>query len=186
MENVILAEMPLTHAGAVDFDALVYAHARFVLNVAYAVLRNAEDAEDVVQETFLRAFRSGETEKVERMRAWLARIAWRLAVNRLHQRSDSRRRDDYENLIESSPAKEMGAEELLLMKERETLLARLLQSLPGDLRETFTLLSVEGMTSAEAAEVLGISESSVRDRLFRSRKLLKEKLAALVEGKHGP
>ena len=83
MEKVILADSPLTRAGAVDFEALVHLHARFLFKVAFAVLRNAEDAEDVVQETFFRAFRSGKAEKVERIRSWLARIAWRLALNRI-------------------------------------------------------------------------------------------------------
>jgi RNA polymerase sigma-70 factor (ECF subfamily) len=80
---------------------------------------------------------------------------------------------------------EPGAEELLLRKERAALLARLLQSLPRDLRETFVLLTVDGMTSPVAAEVLRISESSVRDRMFRARKLLKEKLSVLMEQYHG-
>ncbi len=185
MENVILAETPVREVSAVDFDALVYAHARFVLNVAYSVLRNAEDAEDVAQETFFRAFRSGEVEKVERMRAWLARIAWRLALNRRHQRSGRRQDDVFGDVIPTLPSPVRGAEEILLMKERETLLAGLLRRLPRDLRETFALLTVEGMTSAEAAEVLDISESSVRDRWARARKLLKEKLAALIGGSYG-
>jgi len=186
MENVILAETPLPRVGVVDFDALVHAHARFVLNVAYSVLRNAQDAEDVAQETFFRAFRSGEAENIERMRAWLARIAWRLALNRLRQRSGNRLDDKLEDVIRILPAPGQGAEEILLMKERETLLAQMLQRLPRDLRETFALLTVEGMTSVEAAEILGISESSVRDRSSRARKLLKEKLGTLMGSNYGP
>jgi len=185
MENAILAETPVPRVTAVDFDALVCAHARLVLNVAYSVLQNAEDAEDVAQETFFRAYRSGEVEKVERIRAWLARIAWRLALNRLRQRSGRLRRDAFEDVIGQMPAAGKSAEEILLSKEREILLAQLLRKLPRELRETFALLTVDGMTSAEAAEVLDISESSVRDRWARARKLLKEKLAALVGGAYG-
>jgi len=63
MKKMILAEMPVASwcdADILDFDALVHAHARFVLNVAYAVLRNSEDAEDAAQGTFFNAFRSGD------------------------------------------------------------------------------------------------------------------------------
>jgi RNA polymerase sigma-70 factor (ECF subfamily) len=62
-----------------------------------------------------------------------------------------------------------------------TLLESILLSLPRDLRETFILLTVQGITSRNAAEILDIPESSVRNRLFRARGLIKEKLAALME-----
>jgi RNA polymerase sigma-70 factor (ECF subfamily) len=186
MEKVILAETPLARAAAVDFEALVNAHARFVFKIAFAIVRNTEDAEDVVQETFFRAFRSGDVNKVERMRAWLARIAWRLAVDRIRRRSTNRRDERSEDLLPLLAAKGVGAEETLLNAERQALLDRLLRALPRDLRETLQLATVEGMTSAEVAELLGIEESSVRTRLSRARKQLKERLAALMEGNYGP
>ena len=183
MEKVILAETPLTCAGAVDLEALVQAHARFVFKVAFAVLRNAEDAEEIVQDTFFRAFRSGEAARIERMRAWLARIAWRLAIDRLRQGGGYRRQRESEDLFRLQPTLGPGAEEALLRGERLALLERLLPVLPRDLREAIQLSTVEGMTSAEIAEVLGILESSVRTRLARARKLLKVKLAALMGGR---
>ena len=180
MEKVILAETPLAVSTPVDFDALVHMHGRFVLNIAYTVLRNSEDAEDIAQETFFRAFRSGKLDKIERMQAWLLRIAWRLALNRLRRRSGIRQKVQTEEFLRTLPSHETGAEELI-KKERAVLLERLLGSLPRNLRETFVLLTVKDMTSRGAAEILGISESSVRDRLFRARKLLKEKLGAWME-----
>ena len=184
MEKMILAEMPIASScdsGALDFEKLVFAHGRFLLNVAYSVLRNTEDAEDTVQETYFRAFRTGNLGKVEHMRAWLGRIAWNLALNRSKKRSGNREQVRSDDLLRTMPAHETGAEELLIRKERADLLDRLLCSLPRDLRETFILLTVEEMNSRNAAEILGISESSVRDRLSRARKLMKEKLAGLME-----
>ncbi len=181
MEKVILAETPLTCAGAVDLEALVQAHARFVFKVAFSVLRNAEDAEEIVQDTFFRAFRSGEAARIERMRSWLARIAWRLAIDRLRQRGGYRRQRESEDLLRLQPTLGPGAEEELLRGERLALLERLLPALPRDLMEAIQLSTVAGMTSVEIAEVLGILESSVRTRLARARKLLKVKLAALME-----
>ncbi|MDR0843462.1 MAG: sigma-70 family RNA polymerase sigma factor, partial [Acidobacteriota bacterium] len=75
---------------------------------------------------------------------------------------------------------DVGAEELLMRRERASLLDGALQSLPRELRETFILLAAEEMTSRDAAEILGIPESSVRNRLFRARKQIKEKLAVLL------
>jgi RNA polymerase sigma-70 factor (ECF subfamily) len=185
MEKVILADSPLTRAGAVDFEALVHLHARFVFIVAFAVLRNPEDAEDVVQDTFFRAYLSGQAGKVERIRSWLARIAWRLALNRKRQRSGRREDDDSADTLRTLPSIRPGAEESLLQGEKRVLLERLLQSLPGEFRELIGLTTIEGMTTTEAAEILDIPESSVRTRLSRARHLLKVKLAALTEGSYG-
>ncbi len=185
MEKVVVAESPLTCAGAVDFEALVSAHARFVFKIAYAILRNAEDAEDVVQETFFRAYRSGEAAQVTHMRAWLARISWRLAVDRVRRRSRKQGRKESEYLLQCLPAAGPGAEESLLQGERLALLGHLLDGLPRSLRESLILSTVEGMSSAQIAEMLDIPESSVRNRVSRARKHLKEKLAALMEGGHG-
>ena len=184
-----MVEMPVASSRdmeTLDFDTLVYAHGRFVLNIAYSVLRNSEDAEDVVQETFFRAFRSGGLDKIEHMRAWLGRIAWRLALNRSRSRSRYQQKVQSEELLHTLPARRMGAEESLIRKERGLLLERVLLSIPGDLRETFVLLTVEEMTSRSAAEILGIPESSVRNRLLRARKLIREKLAALMEESNEP
>jgi RNA polymerase sigma-70 factor (ECF subfamily) len=181
---MILADTPVASscdADTLDFDALVFAHGRFVLNIAYSVVRNPQDAEDIAQETFFRAFRTGDLSKIEHMRAWLGRIAWRLALNHARNRSRDRRKILSEDLLRTLPAAETAAEEMLIRKERAILLERVLLSLPRDLRETFVLLTVEGMTSQGAAEILGIPDGSVRDRLSRARKVIKEKLTALAE-----
>jgi RNA polymerase sigma-70 factor, ECF subfamily len=190
MEKMILAELPVAsscNAETLDFDALVHAHGRFILNIAYSVLRNSEDAEDVAQETYFKAFRSGNLDRVEHMRAWLGRIAWRLALNRIRRRrSGNHQGIQSDDLFRTMPSLETGAEELLIRKERESQLERVLLSLPSDLREAFILLTVEEMTSRDAAQILEIPESSVRNRLFRARALLKEKLQALMEGRNEP
>lgn len=186
MERMILADMPVVSSCAedtLDFDALVYAHGRFVLNVAYSVLRNPEDAEDIAQETFYRAFRSGNLGRIANMRAWLGRIAWCLALNRSKVRSWDLHNIRCDDVLRTLPGRELNAEELLIGKERAVLLERVLLSLPRELRETFVLLTVEGMNSRDAAEILGIADSSVRDRISRARKAIKGRLIALMEKK---
>ena len=184
MEKMVLVEMPIKSScdnDTLDFDALIYTYGHFVMNVAYAVVRNSEDAEDVAQETFFRAFRTGNLGNIENMKAWLGRVAWRLALNRYRNRSRDQQKIQSDELLRTFPARETGADELLVRKEMVTLLDRILLSLPRDLRETFVLLTVEEMTSRSAAHILDIPESSVRNRLFRARGLIKEKLAALME-----
>jgi len=68
-----------------EFAALVERQARFVYRVAYSVVKNAEDAEDVVREAFLKLHRTGAWRGMEEERAYLARVAWRIAVERVQR-----------------------------------------------------------------------------------------------------
>lgn len=180
-------ELPETGAMpaiANDFESVVHEHARFVFKVAYSVVRKVEDAEDVVQETFLRAYRSGDLPGIGDVKAWLARIAWRCAIDRLKKHP----LESVEELAESGfepRALDEGADQVLAEREKSTLLHRMIATLPDDLRATLLLSTVEEMSSVQIAQVLGIPETSVRTRLFRARQLLKEKLASLMEGRYG-
>ena len=78
----VLERAQSSTAATDEFAALVERQSRFVFRVAYSVLRNTHDAEDVVQETFLKLYRSGRWQGVDDERAFLARAAWRMAVDR--------------------------------------------------------------------------------------------------------
>lgn len=169
---------------ATDVESVVREHTRFVFKVAYSILRNVEDAEDVVQETFLRVHRSGELPNVREVRPWLARIAWRVALDRVNPRQEIALGPLMEAGFQAH-AKETGAEQLLVQQEQVALLHRLIVTLPEELRHALVLSTVEEMNSVEIGKVLGIPEASVRTRLFRARQMLKEKLAAWMEGGHG-
>jgi RNA polymerase sigma-70 factor, ECF subfamily len=87
-----------------------------------------------------------------------------------------------DSLSDSTPA----ADEQLVERQKQQLLQRLIGGLPDDLGQTLELSTVQELNSTEIAEVMKIPEGSVRTRLFRARKQLKEKLAVLLEGKrHG-
>ena len=75
-------------------------------------------------------------------------------------------------------------EDLAITAEMTGLLARLIAGLPGQLRDAVTLSSIHEMTPRDVAQVLEISEAAVRSRLFRARQILKERMSALLEGKH--
>ncbi len=155
-----------------EFAALVERQARFVFRVAYAVLRNAHDAEDVVQETFLKLYRSDAWRKASDERAFLARTAWRIAVDRIKHRP------------KSAPVVEIGScgetpEQAAIVSDWSTAVHRLIDSLPEELRQPLVLSGVEELNSREIAAVMGIPEGTVRTRLMRARQILKEKLRAL-------
>lgn len=172
-----------------DEDALenaVREHARLVYRIAYSVLRNHHDAEDATQETFARVLRyRRRLEGVDDPKTWLARIAWRVAVNRGRKYS-AVSVDETEMQIAGIQPRSLlaSAEETTLRVEMAALLTSLIAGLPEPLRDTLRLSTVEELSASEIAEVLEISESSVRSRLFRARQILKDKLVAL-EGKYG-
>jgi RNA polymerase sigma-70 factor (ECF subfamily) len=184
--QVALSEpIPIADPVEDELDAAVREHARFVYRVAFSVLRNHYDAEDAAQETFLRFFRArNKWAGIRDRRAWLGRTAWRVALGR-------RKANPEIGLEEAAEAvrrlKAQGAspDEIAAQEQMLALLARLIASLPEDLRGVLTLSTVEEMTSVEISEVLGIPEGSVRTRLMRAHELLREKLLALMERKHG-
>jgi len=164
-------------------EAAVHAHARLVYQIAYSVLRNHHDAEDATQETFMRVLRyRRKLEGVQDPKTWLARIGWRVAIER------SKRRPEI-SLSETETAKAVGelrsqlasAEESVFGQEKGALLESLVTALPEPLRDAIRLSTVNELGSAEIAQVLGTTESSVRSRVFRAREILKEKLAALED-----
>lgn len=152
------------------FTALVHRQSRFVFRVAWAMLRNVQDAEDVVQETFLRIHRSGSELRMDDERAFLATTAWRLSANRRRsQRMDA----EVPELVSSSPDPERAA----LSADLNARVARLVDALPEELRQPLVLSGIEDLTSPEIAKVMGIPEGTVRTRIMRARQLLKERLA---------
>jgi RNA polymerase sigma-70 factor, ECF subfamily len=154
-----------------ELESAVRVHARFVFKVAYGILRNVHDAEDVAQEVFLRVHRDGMRD-VRDLQAWLATIAFRLAIDR-------KRRPEALDVAELElPASDISAERSAIERQQVERVHRLLASLPDDLRHPLLLSAIEELNSRQIAVILGIPESSVRGRIMRARQLLKEKLAA--------
>ncbi len=173
----------IADAAGEDLEAAVEQYARTVYRVAYSVLRNHHDAEDAVQETFLRLVRHHKGwAAVRDRRAWLARVAWRVALDR-RRAAPEISLEDAADAVRDLRAAGAGADEIAEREQMTALLAKLIATLPEDLRNVVTLSTVEELTSPEIAEVLGVAEGSVRERLMRARGLLKEKLSRCLERK---
>ena len=183
--QVILSESVSTaEAGNEEFEATVREQARLVYKVAYSVLRNHHDAEDVAQETFLRFLRQRKRwAEIRDRRAWLATVAWRVALDRKRLPGQVTLEDAAE-VVSKMRAAGAPVDEIASSREMMALVERLVGSLPRDLREALVLSTTEELTSAEISQVLGIPEGSVRNRLLRGREILRQKLAALLEPKH--
>jgi RNA polymerase sigma-70 factor (ECF subfamily) len=162
-------------------EAMVREHSRLVYHIAYAVLHSHHDAEDATQETFVRVLRhSSKLEDIEEPKAWLARIAWRVAVDRSRQVGLKREipLDDPERPVAEPTSSAAGADQKLQGAQIGAHLERLIEALPEKLRNPLLLSAIEEMSPREVAGMLGINEAAVRSRIFRARQILKEKLAA--------
>jgi len=160
-------------------EGLVQQHSRLVYRIAYAVLRRHHDAEDATQETFLRVLRySSKLEAVVDPKTWLARIAWRVAVDR--SRKHGRQREipleDPEKPVVEVASSAAPADQTVQGAQMSAALERLILTLPEKLRAPLILSTVEEMSPAEVAVTLGINEAAVRSRIFRARRILREKL----------
>jgi RNA polymerase sigma factor (sigma-70 family) len=184
------ATVPRSQDGSQDrsldeaLEELVRQHSRLVYRIAYAALRSHHDAEDATQETFLRVLRySHKLATVEEPKPWLARIAWRVAVDRSRQRGRKQEiaPDDPGDSAEEARSSDIPADRAMQSSEESAHLERLMAALPKKLREPLILSAVEEMSPREVAATLGINEAAVRSRVFRARKILKEKLGERVE-----
>jgi RNA polymerase sigma-70 factor (ECF subfamily) len=166
--------------------ALVAEHAGMVFRIAYSILRHRDDAEDAVQECFLRVVKFRKRLAwVRNPKTWLARVAWTTALDRRAARvacCETNHPLDEETL-EEMPAQTIAMDEALAGRELQELLECLVETLPEEIRNPLKLSTVHELNSAEIAEILGIPENSVRTRLLRARRLLKEKLSARLEVK---
>jgi len=180
--QVTLSEaMALARTEEDQLELAVREHARMVYRIAYSVLRNHQDAEDATQETFVRVLRARrKLAAVDHPQRWLARIAWRVAVDR-RKKVPEVCFDEMVGTEMVSPAE--PADAAAVGAEAVKLLQRLVNGLPPGLRDPLTLSTVEEMSTAEVGEVLGMTEAAVRSRLFRAREILREKLTTLMEVK---
>ncbi len=161
-------------------ESMVREHSQLVYRIAYSVLRSHHDAEDATQETFLRVLRySSKLVAVEDPKTWLARIAWRVAVDRSRRRGRVREisTEDPEGPVEEAASADVPADETIQGAQVSIAVEKMIAALPEKLRESLILSTIEEMSPREVAATLGINEAAVRSRIFRARQILKEKLA---------
>jgi RNA polymerase sigma-70 factor (ECF subfamily) len=152
---------------------LVSEYAGTLYRVAYSVLRNSADAEDAVQETFLRVLRHRDMlHEVRDQRVWLIRIVWNVVLDRKRRAKTRPETDDVAELARVLPAAGLSSEERVVAAQHHAHVLACVEQLPDKERQVLMLSAFEELNSVEIASVLGITESSVRSRLFRARNLM--------------
>ncbi len=160
------------------FTALVQRQSRFVFRVAYAVLLNAHDAEDAVQEIFLKLYKNGAWRDAKHEQAYLARVAWRVALDRRRAAKPDRLGGDPELMPEAASGAS-GPEQALIEANQHAMVHAMIDALPEELRMPLVLSASEELNSREIGEILHIPEGTVRTRLQRARQILRDRLASL-------
>jgi RNA polymerase sigma-70 factor, ECF subfamily len=165
------------HAEEAALAALVDRYAATLYRVAFSVLRNPTDAEDAVQEAFLRVLRHRDTlDEIRDHRVWLIRIVWNVVLDRKRRAKTRPETDDVSELIRVLPAAGLSAEQRAAAAQHHAHVLACVEKLPPREREVMMLSAFEELSSVEIASVLGVTESSVRSRLFRARNLMADLL----------
>ena len=167
------------------FEEILERYESRIYNFGFKMCRHAEDAKDLLQDTFLTVFRYLDSFRGEtRFRNWLYKIA---ATACLKRRRKKKHEPDvelsWEELLPGDhptdnerPAWLSTPIEQLMNKEMKTFIMDALQDIPDKYRQVFLLRDMEEFNTAEVAEILGISESSVKTRLHRARTFLRNKI----------
>ncbi len=166
------------------FEELVRKYDRNVFRIAQHITQNREDAEDVVQDAFLKAYENlGQFQGQSKFYTWLVRIAVNEALMRLRRRRPERMvsLDEDVKTEEDSMPREIAdwspnPEQMYNQSELRDILSRTIQGLPASFRTVFVLRDVEGLSTEETAEALELSIPAVKSRLLRARLQLRERL----------
>jgi RNA polymerase sigma-70 factor (ECF subfamily) len=169
----------LADEDAREFEARLADSSALAVRVAYGVLRSRQDAEDVAQEAFARAYRRfASLRDRDRFRGWLVRMTWRLALD--HRRAARRRlARDGAAIAGSADAGDLSAE--IDARERATRLWAAIDRLPERLRAATVLAAIDGHGVREVAALMGVAEGTIKSRLFEARQQLRKILAAKEE-----
>lgn len=186
-ESALIAEAKAGNSGA--FEELVNRYERKIYRLGLRLMGNPQDAEDVLQESFLKAYEHlPEFREDSRFYTWLVRIAVNEGLMKLRkQRSDKSEPledavdDDGQLMPREFRDWRPNPEQLLGQEQMQALLLNAANTLPAGLRTVFFLRDVEELSTEETAEALGLTAGAVKARLFRARMRLREQLAQVLK-----
>ncbi len=165
------------------FELTMWPHMRAAYNLARWLVRNDQDAEDIVQESFLKAYKAQESFRGNEPRTWMLSIVRNTAMDFLRRYRSSiggPMADPGYEPEDDSP----NPERVLLERSRREQVRQAIANLAGELREVIVLREIEGLSYKEIASVLGIPMGTVMSRLSRARNLLLVELGGSKEVQH--
>ena len=175
------------------FESLVRRYDRNVFRIAQHITQNREDAEDVVQDAFLKAYQNlGQFQGQSKFYTWLVRIAVNEALMRLRRRRPERMvsiDEDVKTEQDSMPREiadwSPNPEQQYTQSELKDILGKTIQGLPPSFRTVVVLRDVEGLSTEETASALELSVPAVKSRLLRARLQLRERLNKYFKRRDG-
>jgi RNA polymerase sigma-70 factor, ECF subfamily len=201
MPQIIDDDIELVHGAQQGdfraFETLVARYEKRIYSLALRIVRHQQDAEEVVQQTFLSIIEHmGEFRETARFSTWLMQIATNHALILLRKRSrhplvqfseNHTKSEDYQDIARPDFIAKWREtpEQIASQHETQQLLAQALDELDEKYRLVFLLRDVEGLSTAETAESLGISEANVKVRLLRARLMLRERLTRVFGDEAG-
>jgi RNA polymerase sigma-70 factor (ECF subfamily) len=157
-----------------EFETRLADSATLAFRVAYSIVRQKQDAEDIAQDAFARAYRRfAELRERDRFRAWLVRMTWRLAID--FKRAQRRRSSREESAARLAPSATRGEPDAI-ERDRSTRLWQAIDLLPERLRLVVVLGAIEGHTVRDVAALLAAPEGTIKSRLFEAREKLRDLL----------
>ena len=171
------------HARRANFEKEMLPHLTSLYNVAVRMIRDPDNAEDLVQETYIRAYKYFEKfESGTNAMGWLVRIMKNLYINQYRKEVAAPAKVDYDEIenfyanIRSTGSDDNDLQEKLFGSLLDDEVSAALLELPDEFRTTVILFDIEGLTYTEIADISEIPVGTVRSRLHRARRMLRDKL----------
>lgn len=182
MENDNLLIKATLQGNKAAFGTLVERYQEYVFSVTLKVLKNKEEAEEAAQDSFIKAYRAlAKFEQRSKFATWLYQIAWRTAIDRYRSRPRAGQSLDDDQTFLQVADQEATPEQRMQQKNTRTILeAALGQMKPND-ATLLTLYYLNEQSVKEIAEIMGLSESNVKVKLFRLRDTLKKVLCRQLQ-----
>ncbi len=169
------------------FEQVVLPHLDAAYNLARWLVRKPQDAQDIVQEAYLRAFKFFGGYQGGDARAWVLKIVRNTSYSFLEKNRPARLEEEFDETIHTAVSEQSGVEGALLQSVDSQMLRHALHELPVNFREVIVLRELEGMSYKEIAELMAIPIGTVMSGLARARNQLKERLIRMraEEGQRG-
>ncbi len=187
---------PIANGDHAEFEKLVERTQRQAYNIAYRMTGNRDDAEDLTQEAYLRAYRSFSTYNRQMpFESWFFRILSNLFIDLLRRRPKQKPlsldqpmgdEESEENLLLQLPDEDANPERNLMDQVMDERLQKALAALPEPFRVAVLLCDVEGHSYEEIAQIMKSSIGTVRSRIHRGRSLLRRQMDAQAKERHEP
>lgn len=170
----------LKHSHLPNFEQAVLPHVDAAYNLARWLTRNEQDAQDVVQEAFLRAFRFFPGFRCGDARAWLLKIVRNTCYTWLRANRPLQDATEFDENLCPPDYHAPNPEELVLQNANSTLVRKALENLPTSFREVLILREIEGMSYREIADISGMPVGTVMSSLSRARARLRQSLISVM------